>query len=61
MKIYIHVANASLSEACRPELTPEQQYKFLKRAGECVNKAAKAGGFRNASDMYKWLTLYNQH
>lgn len=57
MKTYIDVAETISKEACRPELTPEQRYDFLKRVGECLNKAAKAGGFRNVGDMCKWMEL----
>lgn len=57
MKIYIDVAETISKEACRPELTTEQSYYFLKRAGECLNKAAKAGGFRNVGDMHRWMEL----
>ena len=55
MQAYLDVATTISKEAARPELTPEQQYHFLRRVGECLNKAAKAGGFRNVGDMYKWL------
>ena len=57
MKTYIDVAETISKEACRPELTPEQRYDFLKKVGECLNKAAKAGGFRNVGDMHKWMKL----
>ena len=57
MRTYIDVAETISKEACRPELTPEQRYDFLKKVGECLNKAAEAGGFRNAGDMHKWMGL----
>lgn len=57
MKTYIDVAATISEEAARPELTPEQQYEFLRKVGECLNKAAKAGGFRNVGDMCKWIEL----
>ena len=55
MWAYLKTASTISNEACRPELTPEQHYEFLKKAGVCLNKAAEAGGFRNAGDMHKWL------
>lgn len=57
MKGYIDVAASFSKEACRPELTPEQRYEMLRSAGECLNKAAKAGGFRNVRDLDKWLRI----
>ena len=57
MKTYIDVAESISKEAAKPELTPEQQYELLKKLGECLNKAAEAGGFRNVSDMQKWMEL----
>ena len=55
MKLYIDVAEAISKEACRPDLTLEQQFELLKKVGECLNKAAKAGGFRSVGDMCKWI------
>lgn len=55
MKSYIHVAAVISEEACRPELTTDQQYELLKKVGECLNKASEAGGFQNAGEMYKWM------
>lgn len=58
MKTYLSVAATITKEAARPEMTPDQQVSFLKKAGECLNKAAKAGGFRNVGDMHKWLATH---
>lgn len=58
METYINIANTISKEACRPELTPDQRVYFLKRVGDCLKKAAKAGGFRNVSDMHKWMELH---
>jgi hypothetical protein len=55
MKTYIDVAETISTEACKPDLTPDQRYDLLRKVGECLNKAAKAGGFRNVSDMQKWM------
>ena len=59
MKTYLDVAATISIEAARPELTPEQEYELLRKIGECLSKAAKAGGFRNAGDMYKWMEQHN--
>lgn len=59
MKTYIDVAATITNEAARPEMTLDQQVSFLKKAGECLNKAAEAGGFRNVGDMQKWLATHN--
>ena len=55
MKNYLDVATTITKEANRPELTLDQKVDFLKKAGECLNKAAKAGGFFSVGDMRKWL------
>lgn len=61
MKLYIDVAEAISKEACRPDLTPEQQFELLKKVGECLNKAAKAGGtFSTRNDIKhfcEWLKM----
>ena len=57
MKTYIDIAETISKEACGPELTTEQRYDFLRRVGYCLDKAAKAGGFRNVGDMHKWMEL----
>ena len=57
MKSYIDVAAVIGKEACRPELNTDQQYELLKKVGECLNKAAEAGGFRNVGEMHKWMEL----
>ena len=58
MKDYLNVAGILSKEANRSELTLDQQVTFLKEAGECLNKAAKAGGFFSVGDMHKWLTTH---
>ena len=55
MKTYLNVAETISKEACRPELTTEQRFDLLRKVGECMDKAAKAGGFRNINDMGKWM------
>lgn len=59
MKTYIGVAATITNEADRPDLTLDQQVDFLKKAGECLNKAAEAGGFLSVGDMQKWLATHN--
>lgn len=58
MKTYIDVAATISKEASDSKLTLDQQIALLKEAGKCLNKAAKAGGFRNVSDMHKWLMTH---
>ena len=55
MSTYLNIAKTISKEACRPELTTEQRIALMSQAGECINDAAKAGGFRNVSDMGKWM------
>jgi hypothetical protein len=37
----------------------DEQVKMLKQAGECINNAAKAGGFFSTKDYIKWLKLHD--
>lgn len=59
MKTYIDVAETISKEACRPELSPEQRYDLLKKVGECLNEAVKAGGFLRTKDFLKWMELHS--
>lgn len=59
MKTYIDVAETIGKEACRPELNSEQRCDLLKKVGECINKASKAGGFLNTKDFLKWMELHS--
>ena len=54
MRTLIDVAAVFSTEACRPEITLEQKVYLLMEAGKCLNRAAKAGGFFSAKDMYKY-------
>jgi hypothetical protein len=58
MWTYIQVANAIGKEACKPDITLDQQFSLLIKECKCLKKAAKAGGFRNMNDMYKWLKTH---
>ena len=55
MKIYLDVAETIGKEACKPELSPGQRYYLLKKVGECLYKAAKAGGFFRTKDFLAWV------
>lgn len=55
MATYIVVAETIAMELARPETTPEEEYYYFKRIGECLDKAAKAGGFFRTKDFIKWL------
>ena len=59
MKTYMDVAETICKEACKPDLNSEQRYDFMKKVGECMNKAAKAGGFLSTKDFLKWMELHN--
>ena len=58
MKTYLNVAAIIMDEACEPDVTSEQKVKLLIKAGDCLNKAAKAGGFLNVTDMHKWIETH---
>lgn len=55
MRTYISVAETISKEACRPERTTEQRFELLSKVSEYMGEAAKAGGFRNISDMCRWM------
>ena len=57
MKAYIDTADAIGKTLADPSLTQEQQYELLKKIGECINKAAKAGGFLSTEDFIKWMDM----
>ena len=61
MKTYIKVADIISKEACKPDVSPEERVEFLRQCGECLNKAAEAGGFLNTGDRYKCLAHHNMH
>lgn len=58
MWLQLSIATSIMEVACKPDVTPEHQVDLLKKAGKCLNDAAKAGGFFNVSDMHKWLTTH---
>lgn len=55
MRQYLDIAEAIANIMCESELTSDEQYELSKRLGECINKAAKAGGFLNTKDFIKWM------
>ena len=57
MKTYIDIAASISSCMCDPELTSDEQYELAKKCGECLNKAAKAGGFFSTKDFIKWVNM----
>jgi hypothetical protein len=55
MKTYLGVAATIGKEMTRSELTTDQLYELSKKIGECLNKAAKAGGFFSTADLIKYM------
>lgn len=55
MQTYIDVANAISKTIDDPKLELDQRYVLSKKMGECLNKAAKAGGFFRTKDFINWL------
>lgn len=39
----------------------EACYEFMSKAGDCLNLAAKAGGFFRTKDFFRWLELQKEH
>lgn len=58
MKAWMDMAETISKEAARPEIDPTQRYELLKTAGQCINKAAKAGGFLRTKDFLDWLETH---
>ena len=57
MKAFIDVAECISKTMCKSELTLDEQYEMLKTIGECINEAAKAGGFFSTKDFIKWMEI----
>ena len=57
MKAYISVAIAIMECMDSSELTLDEEYETLKKIGECMNKAAKVGGFLSTKDFIKWMDM----
>ena len=60
MKAYIRVAE-SISEEVGKADSIDEQYCLLKQMGECINEAARAGGFFSTEDFIKWMNLQKNH
>ena len=58
MAQYISIADSISEASCKSELTVDQKYDMLKKCGECLNKAAIAGGFLSTKDFITWMTLH---
>lgn len=56
MATYIKVAYTISKELLKTD-SVDERYELLKKIGECINKAAKAGGFLNTKDFIKWCKL----
>ena len=56
MKDYIIIAETVSKELCKTDSIYEQYY-YLKKINECLDKAAKAGGFLNTEDFVKWMRI----
>lgn len=61
MKTYMDVAAAMSEQAAKPGISVSEQYELLKKAAECLNKAAEAGGFYSTKDFLKWAELNKEH
>lgn len=54
MRSYFRTAEVILEEANKTTII-EERYYFLKKADECIDEAAKAGGFLSTKDFFKWF------
>ena len=59
VKAYIDIAESISKTMCESEMTLDEQYEQFKKLGECLNKAAKAGGFFTTKDFLKWMEMQN--
>ena len=60
MKTYVDIAESIGMVMFRPDLKPDELYEMLKKFGECINEAAKAGGFFSTKDFLKWAEIQRQ-
>lgn len=54
MKAYVEVAETISKELLKTDSIDEQHW-LLNKIGECMNKAAKAGGFFSTKDFITWM------
>lgn len=57
MLAYIETAEAMSNCACSAVNSQDVDvaYEYMNKAGECLNKAAEAGGFFTTLDMLNWI------
>ena len=55
MIAYMKCANSFGSVLTSQDVTLDEQYETMKKIGECINEAAKAGGFFSTKDFIKWM------
>lgn len=55
MNLYLDVAKRFLELSILPTITVDERYEILKNAGQCLRKAAKAGGFFSVRSMQAYL------
>lgn len=48
-------ANSFGSVLTSQDVALDEQYETMKKIGECINEAAKAGGFFSTKDFIKWM------
>lgn len=54
MKAYLTIAETISKEMCNTD-SLDERYCLLKMTGECINEAAKAGGFLSTEGFIKWM------
>jgi hypothetical protein len=52
-------AKTFMAMSTQSDLTTDERYDLIKKSGECINKAAKAGGFFRTKDFIKWCNANN--
>lgn len=59
MKAYMVCAESiSRTLATQKDLTSDELYEYMKKLGECINDAAKAGGFLRTKDFLTWMEMH---
>ena len=62
MKTYMQVAEsiARMVLIHESRMTMDETLEYYCKVGECINKAAKAGGFLSTKDFIKWMDIQNE-